>query len=204
MKSLEWVSDETFRSSYLLRCALIALFLEGGLLTAIGWHEHWLAHPSQGNEETQFIEAQVFQMPTEEARLVEDKPAKTRVSRSEATLSKSPSQGVKSKTPVTVEEENKTESGPKMAPTHGPVPLYAPEPTIPGYLRNQVMKASVVVEFLISSQGAFHIRLISSSGNEELDAAALATLKKWQFRPAEQDHKAIDSKVRLRIVFKVE
>jgi TonB family protein len=46
-------------------------------------------------------------------------------------------------------------------------------------------------------------RLLSSSGNEELDVIALNTSRQWQFRPAESDHVAIDSKVRLRILFEV-
>jgi TonB family protein len=60
-----------------------------------------------------------------------------------------------------------------------------------------------VIEFLITASGGVTPRLLRSSGNDELDAIALTTVKKWQFRPAEQDHKAIDSKIRLRIVFEV-
>lgn len=74
---------------------------------------------------------------------------------------------------------------------------------IPAYLQNQELKTSVVIDFFINSQGGVTPRLVGSSGNEELDAIAIEAVKKWQFRPAENDHHAIDSKVRLRIVFEV-
>jgi TonB family protein len=100
-------------------------------------------------------------------------------------------------------EQNQTTSGPPMAPTHGPVALFAPAPVIPPYLQNQDLKATAVIDFFVTAQGGVSPRLVGSTGNEELDAIAINTAKKWQFRPAEQDHKPVDSKVRLRIVFEV-
>jgi len=100
-------------------------------------------------------------------------------------------------------ESNQTQAGPVLGPTHGAVALYSPAPVIPPYLRNQELNATVVIEFLISAQGGIVPRLVGSSGNEELDAIALTTVRKWQFRPAEQDRHPIDAKLRLRIVFEV-
>jgi TonB family protein len=61
-----------------------------------------------------------------------------------------------------------------------------------------------VIDFFVDSQGESTPRLVGSSGNEELDAITLATVKKWQFRPAEQDGKPIDAKTRLRVEFEVQ
>lgn len=90
-----------------------------------------------------------------------------------------------------------------LGPTHGAVAIFTPTPVIPDYLRDQDLKSSVVVEFFVTAQGAVTPRLLSSSGNDELDAIALAAVKKWQFRPAENEHKPIDAKFRLRIDFDV-
>ncbi len=100
-------------------------------------------------------------------------------------------------------EQNKVEAGPQLGPTHGPVALYSPAPVIPPYLRNQNLKTSVVIEFLITAQGQVTPKLLDSSGNDELDQIALNTVSKWQFKPASQNSVAVDSKTRLRILFEV-
>jgi TonB family protein len=105
--------------------------------------------------------------------------------------------------PKKTEEQNQVDQGPDLGPTHGPVALYAPAPVIPQYLRDQNLKTSVVIEFLISAQGLVTTRLLDSSGTEELDAIALNTVSKWKFKPAAQNNAPIDSKTRLRILFEV-
>ncbi len=188
----------------LIYAAAAACFLEFAFLTAVGWHGHWLAHPQKttGLDASKFIEAEVFKMPREEV-LRSEKPVSI-PARHEAVLSKKAGQGRKAKpSEKKLVEENQTKAGPPLAPTHGPIAVYAPVPAIPAYLRNENLKTSVVIEFFVTAQGNVIPRLLSSSGNEELDAIAIATVKKWQFRPAEANHKSIDSKVRLRIVFQV-
>jgi TonB family protein len=106
--------------------------------------------------------------------------------------------------PKKAEEQNQVDQGPDLGPTHGPVALYAPAPVIPKYLRDQNLKTSVVIEFLITAQGLVTTRLLDSSGTEELDAIALDTVSKWKFKPAAQNNAPIDSKTRLRIVFEVQ
>ena len=199
-----WIDEDPAPPKILLKCAGIALILEVGLLTAIGWHEHWLSHPQKttGIDESRFVEAEVFQFP-EEAHLVEEKKVVTE-RKPEVALSKDPTRGKKTQDPNPAnEEENRTDSGPKLAPNHGPVAVYAPLPVIPSYLQDQFLKGYVLIDFFVTAQGAVTPRLIGSSGNDELDAIALTTVKKWQFRPAEQDHKAVDAKARLRILFEV-
>jgi TonB family protein len=205
MSQTEWVSDSSSHPRVLFKSALLAILLEAILVTSFGWHEHWLAHPKKVSDESRFIEAQVFQMPSEAAHLVEEKKAAAPAQKPEQTLSKTPGKGTPtSKTNQTMEEENKTVSGPKLAPTHGPVAVFSPPPVIPPYLQDKEIKTHVVIDFYISSQGIASPRLAGSSGNEELDAIALGSVKKWVFRPAEKDGKPVDSKVRLRIVFVVQ
>lgn len=101
------------------------------------------------------------------------------------------------------ETQNQVNQGPDLGPTHGPVALYAPSPVIPIYLRDQKLKTSVVIEFLITAQGLVTPRLLESSGTPELDSIALSTVAKWKFKPAAKDNVPIDSKTRLRILFEV-
>lgn len=203
--NLNWVSDDLAHShsKILLRCGIIAFLLEAVFLTAIGWHEHWLSHPQRTTpDETRFVEAQMYQVPPE-SHLVDEKKPTAAVHKQEQVLSKVVGKGAVQKTPSTPEEENQTQAGPKMAASHGPVAIYAPPPVIPSYLQDKELKTSVVIDFYVNAQGHAAPRLVGSSGNEELDAIALKSVSKWQFRPAEKDNLPIESKVRLRIVFEV-
>jgi protein TonB len=190
-------------SKILIRAGLLALLFEFTLLTLLGIQEHWLAHPQNttGLDEAKFIEAEVFQLP-KEAHLTEEKKIAAPKAK-EVAISKTVNEGKKTQEQPATEEQNQTDTGPTMAANHGPVAIVAPPPVIPPYLQDQEINSSVVIEFLVNNQGVATPRLIGSSGNEELDAVALETVKKWQFRPAEQNHKPIDAKVRLRINFQV-
>jgi protein TonB len=201
MRSLDTVRIEQDNTRVLIKAGLIAFFVEFIFLTLVGIQEHWLAHPQKttGLDESKYIEAEVFQIP-EQAHLMEEKkmaaPKAHDISISKTPSKKAPSQALP-------EEKNQTDEGPKLAANHGPVPMVAPVPVIPDYLKDKDINASVVIEFLVNTQGTAVPRLVDSSGYEELDAIAIETVKKWQFRPAEQNHKPIDAKVRLKINFQV-
>lgn len=202
--------SQTTENAILVRSAIAAFVLQAVLLTSIGWHNHWLSHPQKttGLDTERFVEAQIFEMPEHE-HLVSEQPQKT-ISKPEAVISKTVGQGRKAKpeeASAAAQPSNVTTSGPATGPsvvaTHGPVPIYSPSPVIPAYLQSKDIQSSVVIEFFITAQGAVTPRLLSSSDNEELDALAITTVKKWQFRPAEDNHKPVDAKIRLRIVFEV-
>jgi TonB family protein len=201
-----WIPKDEAHSRFLFKSALCAFLIEFLIVTAVGWHEHWLAHPNKksGINEKDYIEAEVFKIPQDTPHLVEEKKMRPSHSQPEGTLSKSPNLGTSASVKPNLDEENKTESGPAIAPTHGPILVYSPPPVIPPYLRDREFKTYVVIDFYISAQGTVSPRLVNSSGNEELDAIALRAAHQWQFRPAEDQHKAIDSKVRLRLIFEVE
>ena len=202
---MNWVSDDKTQShsQVLIKSALAAFVIEAVLLTAVGWQKHWLAHPQKTNsqDDSRFIETEIFEMPSE-AHLTEHKKQSS-IRKPEVTLSRRPNKGQASKNPPSVAEENQTESGPLIAQSHGPVAIYAPAPVIPHYLQDREIHSHVVIDFYVNSQGTATPRLMSSSGNEELDAIALETVQRWKFRPAEKDGKVTESKVRLRIVFEV-
>lgn len=202
---IDWTSPQSPQSGdkILLKCAVVAFVVEFSVLTFLGWQSHWLAHPQKttGLDPSKFIEAEVVRIP-KETHLVEEKKIAAPKTH-EAVLSKVPGKGKKAPEKSSLEPENQTKGGPALAPTHGPVAFYAPSPVIPQYLRDRELNTSAVIDFYITAQGSGNPRLVGSTGNEELDALALSTAKKWQFRPAEQNHKPIDSKIRLRILFQV-
>ena len=192
-------------SRILFRCICIAIIVELLSLEVVGWQFHWIAHPQKaGVDTTKFIETQMLELPKIQ-HLTSPETMKA-PAHHEVVISKVVDHGRK-ETPQdkkTLESnQNVTDKGPSLGPTHGPVAVFNPSPVIPPYLLNQQYKSTVVIEFLISGQGVVTPHLIGSSDNEELDALAIATAKRWQFRPAEKDGKPIDSKVRLRVVFEV-
>jgi len=204
MRTLDVTQISREDSKILSRCAAVAVAFEFIFLTGIGIQQHWLAHPQSttGLDTTKFIEAEVFQIP-KESHLTEEKKI-TAPKAKEIAISKKVDEGKKAKPEdAKPEEQNQTDAGPTMAANHGPVAIVAPPPVIPPYLKDKDINASVVIEFLVNNQGEATPRLIGSSGNEELDAIALNTVQKWQFKPAEQNHKPIDAKIRLRINFQV-
>jgi len=190
------METRAFRSA-----ALVAFALEAAILALLGLSQaHWLSRLHRASDAIDTIEAQVLSMP-EQAHLVSQDAT---ASLPEEVLSKKAGMGKKAKAgQKPVQDQNQAQSGPALGATHGAVALYAPAPVIPPYLRDQQLKASVVIEFLVDAQGAAEPRLLSSSGNEELDAIALDTVKRWRFAPAEQDHHPLGSKTRLRILFEV-
>lgn len=184
----------------LVRSAGWALLLELAFFTALGLGRLPLFR--NPFDSAQYVDAQILQLPENshltgaQATTPDDEivfiPHRRPVHKA---VQKAP--------PPPAPEQNQVQAGPQLPPTHGPVALYSPAPVIPDYLRNQNLKTSVVIEFLITAQGQVTPRLLDSSGNDELDAIALNTVAKWQFKPAAQDNVPVDSKTRLRILFEV-
>jgi TonB family protein len=181
-----------------------ALLIESVVVISVGIQQAWLNRPHpKVLDSSQFIEAQMIQAP-EEPHLKDEKKIAAPAPK-EVALSKKVDQGrVAKPNENPLQDQNQTQGGPSLGPTHGPVATFNPAPTIPPYLQNQLLQASVVIDFFVNSAGVTTPKLVGSSGNEELDALAIATAKRWQFKPGEKDSKPIDAKVRLRINFKVE
>ncbi len=83
-------------------------------------------------------------------------------------------------------------------------PVYSPEPEISAELHEQCFKSCCIAKFLVKADGKTSVVLISSSGSPEVDDMALATLKRWKFKPATLDGKPVDSSRKIKIEFEVE
>jgi TonB family protein len=178
--------------------------IEAAILTAVGWKGHWLAHPVKDQFlDDHFLEAQIYEMPKVAHLHAPTEAVPVPKQAAETTLSKDPSRG-KSSSPAPVTEQNQTQQGSGLPADHGPITTYSPSPQIPSYLQDKDLHVTAVIDFFVLKTGQTIVRLVGSSGNEELDALAVTTAQTWKFLPAETNHQPVDSKVRLRIVFRVQ
>jgi protein TonB len=81
--------------------------------------------------------------------------------------------------------------------------IECPEPQIPAELKEETMKTSCVARFDIKADGKSTVKIVSSSGSEQVDDMALATLRRWKFKPATLDGKPVDSFRRIRVEFDI-
>ena len=188
----------------LILSCLLAFLLQAGALVLFS-----MVHSSPSAPAVEVmppLEAQIYQAPPPPEHLKSDKAAVKNAPQKVLKISQTPSAAAKPAASLhsLFDEKNEVEKGQVQNEDHGPVVVSSPSPQIPPYLLNEILKASVVIEFKISSVGVADPSLIKSSGNEELDAIALKTAKTWKFQPALAGGKAIDSRIRLRINFEVQ
>lgn len=79
-----------------------------------------------------------------------------------------------------------------------------PQPAIPSDLCESCHQTSCVVRFIIEDSGRFSVRMVRSCGSEEVDDMVISTLRRWKFKPAQLDGKAIKSTRKVRVEFVVE
>lgn len=79
-----------------------------------------------------------------------------------------------------------------------------PLPKIPPHLHEECCKLCCTARFKIDHKGHHRVKLLTSSGNAEIDEITLATLRTWKFKPAMLDGKPVPTTRRLRVEFEVE
>jgi protein TonB len=82
--------------------------------------------------------------------------------------------------------------------------LAAPQPVIPSELHEQCFKSCCIARFHIGPDGKTSVKLLSSSGSEEVDDITLSTLRRWKFRPAMLNGRPVQSTRRVKIEFEIE
>jgi TonB family protein len=78
-----------------------------------------------------------------------------------------------------------------------------PHPHIPAHLHDECYNSCCLARFTIASDGKAKVRLLTSSGSDEIDDITLSTLRLWKFRPAMLDGKPVGSTRRLRVEFEI-
>lgn len=97
-----------------------------------------------------------------------------------------------------------TASVPTTAPDIGPKATSSPKPPYPSSAFKAKQEGRVVLELEVLEDGAVgQVRLAQSSNFDSLDASALATVKKWQYSPAQKGGKIVKQWIRVSILFEV-
>jgi protein TonB len=80
-----------------------------------------------------------------------------------------------------------------------------PKPPYPERAQREGWEGTVLLRVLVNQEGkAESVEVSRSSGFETLDRAAANTVKDWRFHPARHGEKAVESWVRVPIVFKLD
>ena len=86
-----------------------------------------------------------------------------------------------------------------------PSPTYQPRPAYPEFARRLGHEGRVVIRVQVLSSGTVAAAIIhQSSGSAALDEAALATIKRWRFRPAQRAGQAVNATLNVPITFKLQ
>ena len=82
-----------------------------------------------------------------------------------------------------------------------PEGLFQQKPNYPISMKQQGIQGTVVVEAIIDSHGNVDNPVIYSSPNPDFNDPALQAVSKWKFRPGRKDGRAVNTRVRIPIVF---
>lgn len=82
--------------------------------------------------------------------------------------------------------------------------IAAPQPAIPHEMHDHCFKSCCIARFLIHPDGKASVKLLTSSGDDDLDEVTVRTLRRWRFRPASLNGVPVESTRRVKIEFAVE
>jgi protein TonB len=82
--------------------------------------------------------------------------------------------------------------------------IYAPTPTIPDDMRENIFQAVAIAHFKVSPDGTVEVTLAQPTPNPRLNQILLNTLRQWKFFPAMKDGIAINSEFDVRIPISVQ
>lgn len=82
--------------------------------------------------------------------------------------------------------------------------IYAPTPTIPDDMREDVFQAVAIAHFKVGPDGTVEVTLAQPTPNPRLNQILLNTLREWKFFPAMKDGIAINSEFDVRIPISVQ
>ncbi len=86
-----------------------------------------------------------------------------------------------------------------------PAPAYRPEPVYPAFARRLGYEGRVVLHIQVLATGSVGtVRVERSSGYAVLDEAALESVKRWRFKPAQRGGQPVDATLLVPITFKLQ
>jgi protein TonB len=84
-----------------------------------------------------------------------------------------------------------------------PVARFQTKPQYPFEMRRAGIEGQVVVGFIVDSKGMVREAYPVRSTHREFEAAAVAAVSKWRFRPGKKGGRAVNTKMRIPIVFSI-
>ena len=92
-----------------------------------------------------------------------------------------------------------------LAPGSVPVPISKPAMKYPSDALRNNETGKVVVRIEVGADGEpTAVSIVTRSGSRSLDRAAVQAAKRWRFRPAQQDGRAVAAAVEVPIVFSLD
>ena len=89
-----------------------------------------------------------------------------------------------------------------LAPGSVPVAISKPAPSYPAEALRNGDTGTVVVRIEVGADGkTFAVSVVSRSGSRALDRAAVQAAKRWRFRPAQENGRAVPGAVEVPITF---
>jgi protein TonB len=84
-----------------------------------------------------------------------------------------------------------------------PEPLVQPSPVFPPSLKREVDQARVVVEFVVDTQGRVVDPMVVDTTHNGFDAAAVAGVARWKFRPGVRAGRNVNTRMQVPIIFRL-
>jgi protein TonB len=84
-----------------------------------------------------------------------------------------------------------------------PEPLVQPPPVYPVSLRREGVRATVQVEFIVNTEGAVINAVAVESTRVGFEAAAIAGVSKWKFRPGMKGGRKVNTRMSVPIIFRI-
>lgn len=84
-----------------------------------------------------------------------------------------------------------------------PKPTFMAQPEYPSIFRSAAVEGEAVVELVVDAGGKVHEAKAVSFTHQEFEAAAVEAVRKWEFRPGQKSGRAVNTRVRIPIVFAI-
>lgn len=82
-----------------------------------------------------------------------------------------------------------------------PQATFQPAPTFPFEMRREAAEATVLVEFVVDAKGKVGWARVLESSHRGFEAAAIAGVSRWRFKPGMKGGRAVSTRMRVPIVF---
>jgi periplasmic protein TonB len=84
-----------------------------------------------------------------------------------------------------------------------PEPIFQPVPTVPHSLKSDSATETVLVEFIVNTQGRVINPCVGQSTNYRFDDTAIKAVARWTFKPGIKAGRKVNTRMAVPIIFKV-